>query len=104
MHCVPENAPTDSGALLTGRNPVNGFTDINNTAGQAINPDFFVNPEYLGLSKSGGFKVRSNWGQSTYHGLQVNFRRRVNKWFMGNVGYTWSKSLDNVSSDSSVIE
>jgi hypothetical protein len=48
--------------------------------------------------------MRSNWGQSTYHALQVNFRRRVTKWFMGNVGYTWSKSLDNVSSDSSVIE
>jgi hypothetical protein len=84
--------------------PVNGFNSITNAAGQAINPDFFVNPEYLGLSKSGGFRMRSNWGQSTYHGLQVNFRRRVTKWFMGNVGYTWSKSLDNVSSDSSVME
>jgi outer membrane receptor protein involved in Fe transport len=84
--------------------PVNGFNDIYNASGQVINPDFFVKPEYLGLSKSGGFRYRSNWGQSAYHGLQATFRRKLAGWFMGNIGYTWSKSLDNVSSDSAVIE
>ena len=84
--------------------PVNGFSDIYNAAGALLNPDFFVKPEYLGLSKSGGFRLRSNWGQSTYHGLQTNFRRNLAKWFQGNLGYTWSKSIDTVSSDSSVIE
>ena len=84
--------------------PVNGFNDIYNAAGQAINPDFFVKPEYLGLSKSGGFKLRGNYGQSGYHGLQTNYRRKLAGWFMGNIGYTWSKSLDNISSDSAVAE
>src|SRR5258705_4548049 len=48
--------------------------------------------------------MRGNYGQSGYHGLQVNYRRKLAGWFMGNIGYTWSKSLDNISSDSAVAE
>jgi len=84
--------------------PVNGFNSITNSAGAAISPDFFVRPEFLGLNRAGGFRQRSNWGQSTYHALQANFRRRVGKWVTGNFSYTLAKSIDNVSSDSAVVE
>jgi outer membrane receptor protein involved in Fe transport len=84
--------------------PVNGFTDIYTTTGALINPDFFVDPQYLGLSRSGGFRYRSNWGSSSYHALQANFRRRMGKFVTGNFGYTWQKSIDTVSSDNAVIE
>ncbi len=84
--------------------PVNGFTDIYTTTGALISPDYFVKPEYLGLNRSGGFRFRSNWGSSSYHALQSNFRRRLGKHITGTMGYTWQKSLDTVSSDNSVIE
>ena len=51
--------------------PVNGFTDIRTRTGALINPDFFGPSEYLGLGRQRGYLVRSNWGASTYHGLQV---------------------------------
>lgn len=84
--------------------PVNGFTDIYTSNGALISPDFFVDPQYLGLSRSGGFRYRSNWGSSSYHSLQANFRRRIGRFITGNFGYTWQKSIDTVSSDNSVIE
>jgi hypothetical protein len=84
--------------------PVNGFNNIFTSTGALISPDFFVKPEFLGLNRSGGFRQRSNWGQATYHSMQANFRRRLGKWVTGNFSYTWSKSLDNVSSDGAVIE
>lgn len=84
--------------------PVNGFNNIVNSTGALISPDFFVKPEFLGLNRAGGFRQRSNWGQASYHSLQANFRRRMGKWVTGNFSYTWSKSMDNVSSDGGVIE
>lgn len=84
--------------------PVNGFTDIRDKAGALINPGFFVKPEFLGLNHQGGFKQLSNWGQSTYHGLQANFRGRIGQYVNANIGYTWSKAIDDVSSDRDVAE
>ncbi len=84
--------------------PVNGFTDIFTSAGALINPDFFVDPQFLGLGRASGFRLRSNWASSTYHGMQVNFRRRFQRGMFWNVSYTFAKSLDNVSSDGGVIE
>lgn len=36
----------------------------------------------------------TNAGSSTYHGLQLNARRRLTKGLLFGVAYTWSKSLD----------
>ncbi|MBC8165981.1 MAG: carboxypeptidase regulatory-like domain-containing protein [Bryobacteraceae bacterium] len=85
-------------------NPVNGFTDIRDSRGTLINPSFFVRPDLLGLNHNGGFRLRSNWGHSTYHAMQVNFRRRFSEGLTASVGYTWSKSIDNVSDDRGLIE
>jgi len=85
-------------------NPVNGFTDIYNSAGALISPDFFVRPEFLGLNRAGGFRQRSNWGKSSYHSFQVNLRRRMGQWVTGNFSYTFGKSMDTVSSDGSIVE
>ena len=84
--------------------PINGFTDIRSATGALINPDFFVPAEYLGLGRQSGFRVRSNYGMSTYHGLQVNYRRRFQKGLLMNAAYTWAKTIDNISSDGGQIE
>lgn len=84
--------------------PVNGFTDIRTATGAAISPQYFVSPEFLGLNHQSGFRLRGNYGQSTYHGLQVSLKRRYARGLTANVAYTWSKSIDNVSSDNAVVE
>jgi len=84
--------------------PVNGFNSLTNSAGAAISPDFFVKPEFLGLNRAGGFRQRSNWGKSIYHGLQANLRRRMGKLVTGNFSYTFAKSIDTVSSDGAIVE
>lgn len=84
--------------------PVNGFTDIRTSTGALINPDFFVPSEFIGLGRASGFLQRSNWASSTYHALQTNYRRRLSRGVLANVAYTWSKTLDNISNDNSVIE
>lgn len=84
--------------------PINGFTDIRNRTGALINPDFFVPSEYLGLGRQSGYRLRSNWGHSTYHGLQVNYRRRFQHRLLMNAAYTWAKTLDSISSDGGTVE
>lgn len=84
--------------------PVNGFTDIYDRAGRLINPDFFVAPEYLGLNRNGGFAQLGNWAQSNYHALQLQTRGRLRANATWNIAYTFSKSLDNMSSDASLAE
>jgi len=84
--------------------PVNGFTDIRSRTGALINPDFFVPSQYLGLGRANGFLLRSNWGSSNYHALQANYRRRLVKGVLINAAYTWSKSIDTISSDNAVVE
>ncbi len=85
---------------------VNGFTDIRdrnrstaNPDGALINPDFFVPTQFLGLSRSGGFVQVSNVGHSTYHALQADVKGRMSGHALWNVAYTFSKSIDNLSSD-----
>ncbi|HEU0186190.1 MAG TPA: TonB-dependent receptor [Blastocatellia bacterium] len=86
--------------------PVNGFTDIRdrnrttaNPDGALINPDFFVPAEFLGLSRSGGFVQVANVGHSTYHSFQADVRGRMSSRAIWNLAYTFSKSIDNISSD-----
>lgn len=84
--------------------PVNGLQDIYASTGALINPDFFVPEEFRGLGRANGFRLRSNWASSTYHGLQVNLRRRYQRGLTWNIAYTFSKSMDSVSSDGGVVE
>jgi hypothetical protein len=56
-----------------------------------------VNPD-----ATGGTFALFNGAQSTYHGLQVEFRRRAAKGLQFNGNYTWSKSLNNYYRDSSI--
>ncbi len=84
--------------------PVNGFTDIRNSAGALINPDFFVPSEYLGLGRANGYRLLSNWARSTYHGLQANYRRRFQRNLLVNAAYTWAKTIDTISSNGGVVE
>lgn len=85
--------------------PVNGFTDIRARTGALINPDFFVPPEFLGLNRNGGFALIANIGHSTYHALQADFKGRLNNGrALWNLAYTWSKTLDNISSDTDLAE
>lgn len=44
-----------------------------------------------------GFTFETSSGNSIYHGLQVRLVRRFQKGLSGNLLYTWSKSIDNVS-------
>lgn len=83
---------------------VNGFTDIKDKTGALIDPNFFVPSQFLGLSRTGGFNLRSNWGHSSYNSAQLSYRRRFSKGLLMNAAYTFSKSIDNVSSDSSQIQ
>jgi hypothetical protein len=83
---------------------VNGFSDIRTQTGALINPDFFVPSEYLGLGRANGFRLLSNWASSAYHGLQATYRRRFQRNLLVNAAYTWSKSIDNISSNGGVVE
>ncbi|HTV01359.1 MAG TPA: TonB-dependent receptor, partial [Luteitalea sp.] len=84
--------------------PVNGFTDIRDSQGRLINPDFFVPQEFLGLNRNGGFQQLTNIGYSNYHALQANLRGRLGRTAAFNVAYTFSKSMDVLSSDRSLLE
>ena len=84
--------------------PVNGFTDIRTRTGALINPDFFVPSEFLGLGRANGFRLRSNVGWSNYHAFQANYRRRFQRNLFAQVAYTWSKTMDTISSDNAVVE
>ncbi|MFN0122134.1 MAG: hypothetical protein ACKV2V_16700 [Blastocatellia bacterium] len=86
--------------------PVNGFTNIRdnnhttaNPDGALINPDFLVPSQFLGLSRAGGFVQVANVGHSTYHAAQVDLKGRMSGRALWNIAYTFSKSLDNLSSD-----
>ncbi|MES1258462.1 MAG: hypothetical protein ABUS51_08525, partial [Acidobacteriota bacterium] len=48
-----------------------------------------VNPAY------GGIYQLESAGKSYYDGLLVQLNKRFSGWFMGNVAYTWSHSIDN---------
>jgi hypothetical protein len=44
--------------------------------------------------------LATNNGASSYHGLQLHWRRRLGRGFHGLASYTWAHSLDDSSSDS----
>lgn len=56
-----------------------------------------------GNTETALFALTTNDGASTYQGLQVQYRRRVMQGFQALVSYAWSHSLDNDSSDGSLV-
>jgi hypothetical protein len=43
-----------------------------------------------------------NFGESDYHSLQAQFRRRFAAGFQAQLSYTWSKALDNISDETTI--
>ena len=61
---------------------------------------------YEGVPQPGStqsqFIVATNDGASTYHGLELQYKRRLARGLQAIGAYTWSHSIDNGSSDSAV--
>src|SRR5213078_3045232 len=56
-----------------------------------------------GSTETALFALTTNNGLSQYHGLQAQYRRRVMRGLQSLVSYSWSHSLDNDSSDTSLL-
>jgi hypothetical protein len=48
-------------------------------------------------------EVSTNRGESSYHGVQTQYQRRMSKRIDATVSYTWAHSIDNVSQDSALL-
>nr|MDQ3798751.1 hypothetical protein [Acidobacteriota bacterium] len=79
-------------------NPVTGKIDLNlaNAAGAVIN--FEARVPILGFNVPEALMLRSN-GYSDYHGAQFSLTKRLSHGLQFNVAYTFSKSIDIMSSD-----
>ncbi|HEX8248806.1 MAG TPA: TonB-dependent receptor, partial [Pyrinomonadaceae bacterium] len=79
-------------------NPVTGRVDLNlaNAAGAVIN--FESRVPILGFNVPEALMLRSN-GYSDYHGGQFSLTKRLSHGLQFNVAYTFSKSIDIMSSD-----
>ncbi|HSK73020.1 MAG TPA: hypothetical protein VK892_15075, partial [Pyrinomonadaceae bacterium] len=79
-------------------NSVTGQVDLNlaNAAGQVIN--FEARVPILGFNVPEALILRSN-GYSNYHGGQFSLTKRFSDNLQFNVAYTFSKSIDTMSSD-----
>ena len=62
-------------------------------------PTSNLNPDFA----SGALTVVSNTGESNYHAMQAQFRRRLSAGLQGLVSYTWGHSLDNASDNNASI-
>jgi len=64
----------------------------------ASDPNGFAGlPAAVPDARFGGINQLTNNGFSNYHGVSAIFRRSFGHGFQGQVGYTWSHALDNVS-------
>jgi len=94
------------------------LTEWNFTLDQALGAHDVLSAGYVGSTGSrlirrevGGpgntptalFALTTNNGASEYHGLQVQYRRRVLEGFQSLVSYSWSHSMDNDSSDAFLV-
>ena len=94
------------------------LTEWNFTLDQALSAHDVLSIGYVGSKGSrlfrrevGGpgntptalFAYTTNKGASLYHGLQVQYRRRVLDGFQSLISYSWSHSLDNDSSDAFLV-
>lgn len=88
---LPANAPTDFNMSQALR--CNGTSP---TGGAVIG--FEARVPVLGFNVPEALLLQSA-GNSSYHGLQMNLSQRMTRGLQYNLAYTWSKSLDYLSSD-----
>ncbi|MBI4907869.1 MAG: TonB-dependent receptor [Acidobacteria bacterium] len=55
--------------------------------------NFYTNPNALGTN------LVSNYSNSTYHGLQIDYNKRFSKGLQLNANYTWSKVISDAAGD-----
>jgi outer membrane receptor protein involved in Fe transport len=72
------------------------FSPPTPASGPAINPLPRQNPAYSYIS------LKEPWGHSNYNSLQAGLHRRFSRGLTGQVSYTWSKSMDDGSTSSSL--
>ena len=72
------------------------FVPATARAGASINPLPRQNPAYSYIS------LKEPWGHSNYNSLQAGLHRRFSKGLQTQLSYTWSKSMDNGSTSSSL--
>jgi outer membrane receptor protein involved in Fe transport len=86
---IPQIAPD-------GRQIFGTFAPPTVSSGPAINPLPRQNPAYSYIS------LKEPWGHSNYNSLQASLHRRLIHNLQAQISYTWSKSLDNDSTSSSL--
>lgn len=94
------NRPDPNQPLVaSSTNPITAFGQTITT--NTINNEWLRVP-YLGLDP-GRFRITDNSASSIYNALQTSITRRLRPLFL-QVGYTWSKSIDNTSQGGSHLD
>jgi hypothetical protein len=86
---IPQIAPD-------GRQIFGVFVPPTPVSGPAINPLPRKNPAYSYIS------LKEPWGHSNYSSLQASLHRRLTRNLQAQLSYTWSKSMDDDSTSSSL--
>jgi hypothetical protein len=77
----------------------NGFPDAAALGGSFVGmPSVQPDPRFLNITEIG------NQGKANYDGLTVQFRRAFSYGFTGQINYTWSHDLDDVSNGGSGLQ
>jgi len=97
------NPGTTARARGTGRafgflNTVTGQTDLNLSAANGTYINFEARVPILGFNVPEALLLQSR-GASDYHGAQFSLTKRLSRGLQFNVGYTFSKSIDTMSTD-----
>jgi hypothetical protein len=88
---LPTGSPVDL-------NLANALTCAGNTLGGGSVINFEARVPILGFNVPEALLLQSN-AYSQYHGAQFSLTKRLSKGLQFNMAYTWSKSIDNNSSD-----
>jgi len=82
-----------------GGNDVLGLTYVGATGRKLMRRDIYysINPDFTYR-----FDVQRNAGSSSYNALQAQYRHRLSYGLQALLSYTWSHSLDDVSSDGDI--
>ncbi len=99
----PLNAGSTARARGLGRafgflNTVTGQTDLNLSSASGTVINFEARVPVLGFNVPEALLLQSK-GYSNYHGAQFSLNKRLSKGLQFNVAYTFSKSIDVMSSD-----
>lgn len=101
------NGPLNSGSTARARglgrafgflNSVTGQTDLNLSSANGTVINFEARVPILGFNVPEAILLQSK-GYSNYHGAQFSLTKRFSKGLQFNVAYTFSKSIDIMSSD-----